>query len=218
MPEKRNDVPGPGPHGSRRYFWWPFRRKKAAKQQVRPGALSPAEVKKQIDEVGIGKQVQIIRIGFDGTIDDMPIIVEILDIGSEGFTGKIINVERHLIESSTAKLVYAKRGGGTIDFRYDDGDIKEILIPRDEELISEERDVETLKEVLQALDVDDRVLIAYYDNREKGTLNAEGSIMEKNSETDFVLRIEKINNIELENKITRNFDIQNDLVIDIELI
>ena len=200
-----------------RYFLGLFKRKKAM-PKVRPGALLPEEVKKQIEEIGIGKQIQIIRVGFDGSIDDMPIIIELIDIDEEGFTGRVVNPERQVIESATKSVVYAKHGGGIISFRYDDGDIKEILLSQDETILQEERDVNSLKEILAALDVGDQVLVAYYDPAEKGTLNAEGKILEKASENVFKLSIEKINHIELENKITKQFDVEKDLVIDIELI
>ncbi len=202
---------------SRRFFLGWFKKKKEV-PKVRPGALLPEEVKKQIQEIGVGKQVQIIRIGFDGSIDDMPIIIELIDIDDEGFTGRVVNPERQMIESATKSVVYAKHGGGIISFRYDDGDIKEILLSQDELILEEERNVDSLKEILTALDVGDQVLVAYYDPMEKATLNAEGTILEKQSEKSFKISIEKINHIELEKKVTKQFDVEKDLVIDIELI
>ncbi len=204
-------------HRTRRYFLGLFKKKKVL-PKVRPGALLPEEVKKQIKEIGLGKQVQIIRVGFDGSIDDMPIIIEIIDIDEEGFTGRVVNPERQMIESATKSVVYAKHGGGIISFRYDDGDIKEILLSQDEVILEEERNVESLREILGALSVGDRVRVAYYDPVEKGTLNAEGTMLEKQSENSFKMTIEKINHIELENKVTKQFDVEKDLVIDIELV
>lgn len=203
---------------TQRYFWWPFKKKKE-RFEGRTGAMSPQEIKKRIEEIGIGQQIEILRIGYDGSIDDIPINVEIIDISSYSFTGKIINLERRMIESATDKLVYAKQGGGVIEFNYNDGDIKEIIISQDEELIEQERNIDNLKEVLSALDTGDHVIVAYYDNQQKGTINTEGVITEKSDTDDiFTLIIEKINKIELERKITKKFDLQNDLVIDIELV
>ena len=203
---------------SQRYFWWPFKKKKV-RFKGRTGAMSPQEIKKVIEEIGIGQQIEILRIGYDGSTDDIPISVEIIDTSDYSFTGKIINLERRMIESATDKLVYAKTGGGVLEFNYNDGDIKEIMLSHDEELIEQERDIGNLKEVLAALDTGDHVIVAYYDNQQKGTVNTEGVITEKSDTDDiFTLIIEKINKIELERKITKKFDLQKDLVIDIELV
>lgn len=206
-------------YNSKRYFWWPFKKKKKEKISVRSGAMLPSEVKQKIQDIGIGKQIEILRIGFDGNMDDMPINVEIIDISDYSFTGKIINLERQMIEDATEKLVYAKQGGGVLEFNYDDGDIKEIVVSRDEELLTQERNLDNLKEILTALESGDHVIVAYYDNKSKGTVNTEGIITEKADEKDtFTLQIEKINRIELEKKYTKQFDLERDLVIDIELV
>ncbi len=204
---------------STRFFVWPFKREKKKKFIIRSGAMQPDDVKKRIQDIGVGKQVEILRIGFDGSLDDMPIFVEIIDITDYGFTGRIINLERQMIESVTQTRIYAKTGGGIVDFYYNDGDIKEINLSKDQELIEQERDITTLKEILSALDKGDNVIVAYFDHKHKGTINTEGIILEKeeNNET-FVLQIEKINRIELENKIQKKFDIKQDLVIDIEMV
>ncbi|RMI20795.1 MAG: hypothetical protein D6681_02090 [Calditrichaeota bacterium] len=203
----------------RRHFLKLFRRKSGT-VHLRPGAMPPEAVRRAVQQFGVGKVVEILRIGYDGTVDDIPIIVEIIDIGKEGFTGKVINVEREIIEGHSHKtLVYARRGGGVIEFRYDDGDIKEILESRDDEELAEARDVAALTEVLSALEVDDPVLVAYYDRKHRGTVNVEGRILSKEADgTTFTLRIEKINNIELEKKIEQRFNIERDLVIDISLV
>ncbi len=205
-------------HFNQRHFWWLFKKKK--KETVgRPGAMTPEQIKKTVKEIGIGNQAEITRIGYDGTIDDMPIMVEIIDISEHGFTGKIVNVERQMIEDATEKLVYAKMGGGTIEFQYDDGDIKDISVSQDEELLKQETDKAALKEILSALEPGDRVIVAYYDSRRKGTINTEGKFMEKSEDLNkFSLQIEKINRIELEKKETKSFDLERDLVIDISIV
>jgi len=204
---------------TQRGFWWLFKKKEKIKADTRPGAMPPEEVRAKIQEIGVGKQIEIMRIGYDGEIDDMPIIVEILDISEEGFSGKTVNVERQMIESATEKLVYAKMGGGIIYFRYDDGDIMAITVSQDEQLLQQERNIDALKEILSALDTGDHVMIAYYDEKERGTLNAEGVLIEKSEDGHtFSLQIEKINRIELEKKITKTFSIDKDLVIDLEIV
>jgi hypothetical protein len=204
---------------NRRYFWWPFRRRKKLKYGIRPGAMLPEVVHQKIRNIGVGKQVEIIRIGFDGEIDDMPIMIELIDVDETGFTGKIMNVERHLIESATDKLVYAKKGGGIITFNFNDGDIKDIIEIKDKQYLEEERNIGAIKEILAALEKDDKVIVAYYDSKEKGTLNAEGILLEKNlDQNKFSIQIEKINRIELERKIKRDFDIEKDIVIDLDMV
>ncbi len=206
------------PDHSRRYFFWPFSRKKT-KSVVRSGALQPEIVRKSIQEIGVGKQIEIMRIGYDGELDDMPISVEIIDIANDHFTGKIINLERQMIESATRKLIYAKKGGGTLDFFFKDGDIKEISVSKDQELLEQERNIVGLKEILAALDTGDPVIVAYFDDKQKGTINTEGVITHKDESNEtFTLQIEKINRIELEKKISKTFDIKQDLVIDIEMV
>ncbi len=103
------------PQTSARFFIWPFKRKKE-KFIIRGGALQPDEVKRRINEIGVGKQVEILRIGYDGNVDDIPIIVEIIDITHYGFTGRIVNLERLMIESATRNLIYAKKGGELLSF------------------------------------------------------------------------------------------------------
>ena len=155
--------------------------------------MRPEHVKNRIREVGLGKQIEILRIGFDGTIDDMPIIVEIIDISQDGFTGRIVNLERRMIEGATEKLVYAKKGGGIISFNYADGDIKDISISHDEELLEQERNVDALHQILSALETGDNIIVAYYDGKQKGTVNTEGVLLEKTNDSGiFSMKIEKM--------------------------
>lgn len=201
-----------------RFFFWPFKKKKE-KFIIRVGALQPDEVKRRIQEAGIGKQVEMSRIGYDGMLDDMPIVVEIIDISNFGFTGRIVNLERMMIESATRNLIYAKRGGGVLEFFYNDGDIKDITLSVDKELMEKERNISSLKEILAALDKGDKVIVAYFDTKHKGTINIEGVILEKDElNENFTLKIEKINRIELEKIISKQFNIHKDLVIDIEMV
>ncbi|MCK6621215.1 MAG: hypothetical protein HUU32_17405 [Calditrichaceae bacterium] len=202
----------------RRDFLRFFRRRGAEAALLRPGALSAEQVKRQIQAVGVGKVVELYRIGYDGELDDMPVIVEITRISPEGFSGKIINVERKIIEETSRTMVYARRGGGIIDFLYDDGDVKEIRLNQDAEELSEARDLSGLQEVLAALEPKDRILVAYYDQKHRGTVNVEGTLLAKSfANTRFKMVIEKINGIELEKKNEKLFDIEQDLVVDIAI-
>ncbi len=201
------------------FFKWLFGKKGGTTTTLRPGALPPETVKQTIENFGVGKVVEILRVGFDGTLDDIPIVVEIIDITPEGFTGKIVNVERKLIEESTTTVVFAKHGGGTIEFRYDDGDIAEIKEGEDISTLEQSRDVNALKEILMALEPNDPILVAYYDHEHRGTVNVEGRLVEKSDNGhSFKMVIEKVNRIELEQKREKTFDIQKDLVIDIEIV
>lgn len=203
----------------KQHFFNFFRRKGSGSVEVRPGALTPEEVKRTVERLGQGKIVELLRIGYDGTVDDMPMIIELTHISREGFSGKIVNVERRIIEGSSHSMVYAKRGGGVVDFLYSDGDIKEIKESRDADELSDAREVTMIMELLMALEVKDRILVAYYDEKHRGTVNVEGILLSKSSgHRIFKMVIEKINGIELERKIERQFDIENDLVIDISLI
>jgi hypothetical protein len=191
-----------------------FTRKKI---DIRPGALAPEEVKKKIREIGEGKIVEIIRIGYDGEIDDIPLIVKILEIRDEYFIGKVVNPEREMIEETSDTVVYAKKGGGVIEYYYSDGDIKDIVVSHDEEILETSKNVEELKEIFSAIEVGDPVLICYWDRDKHGTINVLGILKTKDEkEGVFEIELRSINNIELEKKETRTFDINKDLIIDIQ--
>lgn len=204
----------------RRFFWWPFgKREKTPTTELRPGALSPEEVKRQIQEHGIGSVIEILRIGYDGTIDDIPMLIKIMRIVEDGFSGKIVNVERQMIEEGTEKIVFAKKGGGIVEFLYDDGDIKEIIKSTDESELAESRDTSAQKEILAALEIGDKIMMAYFDEQQNGTVNVEGTLLSKSPENDkFKIMIEQVNKIEIEKKVEKEFDIEKDLVIDIDMV
>lgn len=187
------------------------------KSEYRKGALPPEEVKKRIKEIGENKVVEIIRIGYDDEIDDMPLILQIKDIQEDYFVGKVINPEREMIEKNSENVVYAKKGGGVIEYRYDDGDIKDIVVSKDEEILQNSKNIEELKEMLQAIEINDPVLICYWDKESHGTINTKGKLVEKKIENySFKIEIESINNIELQKKQVISFDLQKDLIIDIQ--
>ncbi len=201
----------------RQYFFNLFKGSSSVK--LRPGALPPEKVKEIINGIGANKLVEISRIGYDGQVDEVPMTVEIISVYSDGFSGRIVNVERDIIEASSDTLVYAKHGGGTIDFNYDDGDLKDIVESRDAEELTEARDIEGMSEIVSALDVDDHIIISYYDRKYRGTVNLEGNLAEKSDDSKvFTVVAEKINNVELEKKNEKTFDLDKELVIDISLM
>lgn len=204
---------------SRRNFLGLFKRRGAATNIIRPGAMSAAVLKHRIDAIGVGGIAEIMRIGFDGEIDDMPITLQITSISKEEFSGRVISVERQIIEGNTARKIYAKHGGGIIDFRFDDGDVKEVKESVDYQELSELRDVGNLVEVLSALDVRDRILVAYFDKKHHGTVNFEGVLLSQLRENrQFDMMIDKINGVSLDKQINKQFDIQRELVIDIAIV
>ena len=65
------------PHCTR-YFLKFFKTK--AKKDLRQGTLSAEELKKQVIAIGRGKKVDITRLAYDGTPEQPPIAVKIMDI------------------------------------------------------------------------------------------------------------------------------------------
>ncbi len=198
----------------KKYFWNIFRKKKT---EIRKGAMSPEKVKKTINEIGANKIIEITRIGYDGEIDDMPLMAKIIDISDDYFTVVVINPERSMIEDSTSQTVYAKKGGGRIEFNYDDGDIYSLEVSKDEEELKEAKDIEMLKEMVIAMDKDDPVLVCYWDAERRGVINVQGIFMDKSDDNkSFLIHLTSVNNIELEEKRDLNFNLDKDLVIDIQ--
>ncbi len=203
----------------RRNFFNILRRKDVATSISRPGAMSKDKVKRKVEEIGVGGVAEIYRIGYDGNLDDFPIIIEILSVSGNGFSGKVINVEREFIEESSEKKIYARRGGGIIEFNFDDGDIKDIKENLDYQELSAGRNIGTIIAALNALDVQDRILVAYFDKKHQGTVNFEGILDAKLSgNRSFLMTIDKINGVELEKKVNKQFDIRKELVIDVSIV
>lgn len=203
----------------RRHYFFNLFKSRSASANLRPGAMTAEQVRSIVKSFGEGKLVEITRIGFDGHIDDQPMLVEIVNIYSDRFSGRIVNVEREMMEASSETLVYAKGGGGTIDFQYDDGDLKEIVESHDAEELSEATDVEAMKEIISALEVNDPILVSYYDRKLRGTANVEGHLSEKPEDGNgFTAVVEKINGVALSARQSRSFDLDKDVIIDISLI
>jgi len=152
---------------------------KKKKVNLRPGAMTPEELKKRVNEIGKGKKVNIQRVQYDGTPEEHPVSVQILAIFDDYFTGNIVNVERSIKQELDDKLVYVKGGGGSIDFYYNDGDIMSIEEDFDEKIINEMNE-DQLLEILDALDLNESVIISYYDKGKGGVMNGTGELVEKN--------------------------------------
>ncbi len=191
---------------------------KSKKVQLRPGAINPDEVKKIVQSIGKNRKVNIRRVEYDGTPEQDPIAVRLVDIRDEFFTGEIINIERGIKQEMNNKLVYIKGGGGTIDFYYNDGDIKSIEEDIDEQII-EQRNTEELLEILDALDLQESILISYYDQHKSGVMNGVGTLVEKDiSSKTFKVELKQINEIELDHPKTVSLDMNSDAVLDLEVV
>jgi hypothetical protein len=200
----------------KRYFFKLFKSK--AKRIIREGVLSAEELKKKINEIGKNKKVNITRLAYDGQPEDKPTTVKIIDIRDDHFTGKVINVERSIKQSEDQRVVYIKGGGGTIDFYYSDEDISSIEEDIDEEII-EQRNIDEIKEILDALDINEDIIISYYDENEGGVINGVGVLSEKNMETlDFKLSLKIINEIELSHPREVSLNLNRNNILDLEVV
>ena len=189
-----------------------------SKPKVRPGAMLPSEVKNKLIKIGKGKKVKITRLAYDGTPEDPPIEIKVIDIGNDHFTGKIINVERSISESQTEKLIFIKGGGGTLDFNFNDGDIMNLEEDIDEKIV-EQRNIDEIREILDALDLKEEITISYYDKNQGGVINGVGTLDEKNMETlDFKVSLTLINDIKLNKTKTVLLNLNNDKILDLEVI
>jgi len=201
---------------SSRYFLKFFKKKSSAPKYE--NAIPPDKVKQIITELGKGQKVNITRITYDGTPEDKPVSVKIVDIREDHFTGRVVNVERSIKQAENDSVVYVKGGGGSIEFYYVDGDIQSIEEDIDQEVI-ETRNVQEIKEILEALDIDEDIMISYYDDSEGGVINGTGKLIEKDMETmDFKVKLTVINDIELNSTREILLNINNDKIVDLEVV
>jgi hypothetical protein len=203
----------------RRYFIKLFKSKKDTSSEGEEyRTFSPQELKKRVIELGRGKKVSITRLGYDGVPEEHPVAVKIIDIGNDHFTGKVVNVDREVSESQDTKLIFVKGGGGTIDFRFADGDILSIEEDIDEEII-EERSIEEVREILEALDLNEDITISYYDKDKGGVMNGLGVLTDKNMDTlDFKVTLSMINEIKLREPKEVSLNLENDQILDLEVV
>jgi len=203
---------------SKRYFLKLFKSKKQSEQSKSPDTIPPDELKKRVIELGKGKKVSILRLSYDGAPEDHPVAVKIIDIGNDHFTGKVVNVDREVSESQDKKLIFVKGGGGTIDFQFSDGDILSIQEDIDEEIIVE-RSIEEVREILEALDLNEDVTISYYDKDKGGVINGLGKLSDKDMETlDFTVTLKMINEITLNEPRVVALNLEKDEILDLEVV
>lgn len=203
----------------RKYFLNLFKSKKEKARVREKLHVIPAEdLKKRVIELGRGRKVSILRLTYDGTPEDHPVAVKIIDIGNDHFTGKVVNVDREVSESQEKKLVFLKGGGGTIDFRFADGDI--ISLEEDiDEVVIEERSIEEVREILEALDLNEDITISYYDKDKGGVINGAGQLTAKNMESlDFQVTLRIINEISLKEPRIVSLNLENDKILDLEVV
>lgn len=201
---------------SSRYFWKFF--KKKVKLPKHENAISPDNLKKMVTDIGRGQKINITRVTYDGTPEDRPVSVKIVDVRDEYFTGKVINVERSIKQAENDSVIYVKGGGGAVDFYYEDGDIVSIEVDIDQSVI-ETRNVQEVKEILEALDVNEDIIVSYYDDSEGGVINGVGVLLEKDMDTlDFKVKFSKINEIELNTPREIVLNLNNDKIVDLEII
>lgn len=199
-------------------FFLGFGKKKGG-GNVRPGALSPSDLKALINQIGNKKKVNIIRVEYDGTPEDKALSVQIVDIRDDYFTGRIINLERSIKQEMNTRLVFVKGGGGTIDFYFKEGDIKSVEQDIDEDIIFEEKNPEALLEILDALDLNESILISFYDRDKGGVMNGSGKLIKKNIEDEtFSVELSLINDIELDKPKTIAMDLKKDTILDLEVV
>lgn len=200
----------------KRHFLKFFTTKKRV--ELREGVMSPEELKERVISIGRGKKVDITRMAYDGMAEDPPIAIKLIDIGGDHFTGKVINVDRSVSESQDTGIIYLKGGGGTIDFKYDDGDIMKVEEDIDEEIV-QQRNVEEVREILDALDLDEDINISYYDKNEGGVINGTGKLIEKDMESgDFKITLHLINEIKLKNIQEVPLNLDRDEILDLEVV
>ena len=203
----------------RRYFLNLFKsKKKVSTLPGYPQVIPPNELKKRVIGIGRGKKVSITRLSYEGVPEDHPVAVKIIDIGNDHFTGKVVNVDREVSESQDTRLIFVKGGGGTIDFRFRDGDIIAIEEDIDEEII-EERSIEEVREILEALDIQEDITISYYDKDKGGVINGLGVLTDKNMDTlDFKVTLSMINEITLREPKEVSLNLEKDQILDLEVV
>ena len=200
----------------KRYFLNFLKKKDGGKG--RPGALTPNELRELIKSIGNKKKVNITRVEYDGTPENKPVSVQIVDIRDEYFTGKVINLERSIKQEMDDKLVFVKGGGGTVDFYYNDGDIKSVEQDIDESII-EQKNQGVLLEILDALDLEESILISFYDRNKGGVMNGTGRLIGKDIENKtFKVELNLINDIELDTPKIFDFDLEKDSILDLEVV
>lgn len=191
--------------------------KKEQKATVRPGAMSPEEVEKEIRRHGVSKKVRVSLVDYSGSvIDETPIIIT--SITEDHFSGKVVNVDREIMEQSDDSSVYVKGGGGSVDFFYADGDIASIADDIDNEIINSMDNSEIL-EILEALDEGEPILVSFYDTGSGGVINGMGKLASKNlADKKFSVELNRVNEIDQNPPSVRELDVERNKIIALQII
>jgi hypothetical protein len=197
---------------SKRFFL--FGKKKST---VRKGAMTQDQVEKKIREFGVGKKVIVSRVDYEGRVsDETPIIIT--TIQSDHFAGKVVNVDRAIMEQQDSNAVYVKGGGGSIEFYYEDGDVASIEEDIDNEII-ESMDNAEIREILDALEVGDEILLSYYDTNTGGIINGMGALDSKDLASDvFSAKLHTINEIKQSNDKIVELNLQKNKIVALQII
>ena len=101
---------------------------------------------------------------------------------------------------------------------FNDGDIMSIEEDIDETIINEMNE-DQLIEILDALDLNESVIISYYDKSKGGVMNGTGELVEKNvAEKSFKVKLNLLNDIELDDPKTVSLNLDVDSVFDLEVV
>ena len=188
---------------------------KKKSSSLKDGAIEATKLKKMVEDIGVGKKVIVTRVGYEGETEDIPLLIT--STHTDHFSGRIVNIDRAVMESTDVHLVYVKGGGGNVDYYYEDGDITNIEEDIDNEII-EAKDPEIIKELLEALEINDGILISFYHRDSAGMLNGMGKLIEKNeAEGTFSVALSRVNAIEHAEPKVYSFNIHKDSILDIQI-
>jgi len=88
-----------------------------------------------------------------------------------------------------------------------------------DEIIIEQKNETELLEILDALDLNESILISYYDRGKGGVLNGTGRLLSKDvGAKTFEVELNLINDIELDKPKTVSLNTEKDTVLDLEVV
>jgi ribonuclease BN (tRNA processing enzyme) len=210
----RNDDDSPS---YKKRFFLGFGKSKES-ENVRPGALQSSEVEKIVKSIGVGKKVDVKRVDYEGHIaESTPIIIT--SIHGDHFVGKVVNVERNILESESKTKVYIKGGGGSVDFYYSDGDISSIEEDIDNEIVMDIKENEEILEVLSALEINDNIQLSYFDSFTGGVISGTGKLIDKNIEKEsFTVALDVVNTIEQQKPKEIHLSLDKHPILDLQIV
>jgi hypothetical protein len=199
----------------RKHFFMGFGKKKDS--SPRPGTLTEKEIEAKVKQIGLFKKALISRVDYDGELlEAIPVVITAFH--TDGFIGKVVNVDREVREEDSDTEIFIDGGGGTIDFHYNDGDIASIEIDVDNEIVTSDVTNEQILEILEALDPGDNVLVSYYDAYAGAFRNGVGTLIEKSVEKEtFSVEFHTLNKHELKAPKRVNLDLNQNRVLDLQM-